>query len=133
MSLKIADDNVIPLTAADLRLLEREYDGEDSGDETLVDGSENPSQESFVKRERIILRNTARNQALQINAAVGEDIWKDVGRLVIKDNMAEDEAMQFNHGMELDVALSFIEIQGSRLGLSSNKNEKKRKDSVLER
>jgi len=52
----------------------RECGGEDSGDETLVDLSEALSQESPGKIKRILLRYTVRNQALQINAAVGGDI-----------------------------------------------------------
>jgi hypothetical protein len=57
--------------------------------ETLVDDAETAPRDLPVKTERIITRNTARNQALQINAAVIEDLWKDVNHLRIHDNVAD--------------------------------------------
>lgn len=60
-----------------------------------------------VKTERIIMRNLAHHQAIQINAALGEDIWKELGRLEIADNIAEDQAIQVNYGMSLE-AFAFL-------------------------
>lgn len=97
----MVDDGTVPLTLADLKALSNEAngEGEDSGDETLVDDTEMAPRDLPVKTERIITRNTARNQALQINAAVIEDLWKDVNHLKIHDNVAEDESMQVNYAM----------------------------------
>jgi hypothetical protein len=97
----MVDDGTVPLTLADLKALNNEAHGEseDSGDETLVDDTEAAPRDLPIKTERIITRNTARNQALQINAAVIEDLWKDVNHLRIHDNVAEDESMQVNYAM----------------------------------
>lgn len=65
--------------------------------------------------ERIILRNTTRHQAFQINAAFGKDIWKDMERLVIKDNIAENESFQLNHGTTLQAALILLDRQDARI------------------
>ncbi|CAN9099851.1 unnamed protein product [Alternaria alternata] len=100
-----SNDGTVPLTLADLKALNNEAngEGEDSGDETLVDDSETSPRDLPVKTERIITRNIARNQALQINAAVIEDLWKDVNHLKIHDNVAEDESTQVNYAMNREV------------------------------
>ncbi|KAH8645270.1 hypothetical protein IG631_02734 [Alternaria alternata] len=100
-----SNDGTVPLTLADLKALSNEAngEGEDSGDETLVDDTEVVPRDLPVKTERIITRNTARNQALQINAAVIEDLWKDVNHLKIHDNVAEDESTQVNYAMNREV------------------------------
>jgi hypothetical protein len=103
------------LTLADLKSLSNEGDGEDSGDETLVDESESPVRNGPIKTERIILRNEARNQALQINAALQEDIWKDINRLVIRDNVAEDQALQVNYGTTHEMTLLLLDRQDKRI------------------
>ena len=99
--LTMVDDGTVPLTLAELKALNNEGkgDSEESGDETLVDDSETSPQDFSVKTERIITRNIARNQALQINAALEEDLWKNVNRLKIHDNVAEDQSLQVNYAM----------------------------------
>lgn len=57
---------------------------------------------SLSKKERIIISNMALHESLQINGALGEDIWKDYQRLEIRDNTAKDTAVQINYGMNLD-------------------------------
>jgi hypothetical protein len=95
------DDGTVLLKLADLKALNKEDngDGEDSGEETVVDDSETSPQEDFVRTERIITRNTVRNQALQINAALEKDMWKEINRLTIQDNVAEDQSLQVNYAM----------------------------------
>ncbi|CAO2651615.1 Nn.00g041850.m01.CDS01 [Neocucurbitaria sp. VM-36] len=115
-----SNDGTVPLTLADLRSLssgenDNNDDDEDSSDETLVDDSDSPQREIPLKTERIILRNTARQQALQINAALGEDIWKELNRLVIKDNVAEDQAVQVNYGIALEAAMVLLNVQDKRI------------------
>jgi hypothetical protein len=107
----MVDDGTVPLTLADLKALSNEAngEGEDSGDETLVDDTEMAPRDLPVKTERIITRNTARNQALQINAAVIEDLWKDVNHLKIHDNVAEDESTQVNYAMNREVFSMLVE------------------------
>ena len=100
--LMIAEDGTVPITEMDLRSLSKEGD-ESSEDETLVDDAEMSPRDLPIRTERIILRNIARNQSAQINAAIETDIWKDVNRLVIKDNVAEDQALQFNYGATLEI------------------------------
>ncbi|KAH9875717.1 hypothetical protein IAQ61_003181 [Plenodomus lingam] len=127
-----SNDGTIPLTRADLKSLTEEDGDEDSGDETLVDDSEFPSKELPIKTERIILRNSARHQALQINAAAGEDIWKDISRLVIQDNVAEDQALQVNYGTTFKVTKYLLAEQNKRIAGSNRTMERKRHDSVHE-
>lgn len=131
------DDGTVPLTLADIKALEKteraaeindEGEGSGSDDEKdsaieLVDDestSQTPSLLS-VKTERIILRNTARHHAIQINAALGDDIWKELNRLVVKDNIAEDNAMQLNYGVTAEMGLRLLDIQSQRIGAKSVK------------
>jgi hypothetical protein len=97
----MVDDGTVPLTLAELKALNNEGNGdsEDSGDETLVDDSETSPRDFSVKTERVITRNIARNQALQINAALEKDLWINVNRLKIHDNVAEDQSLQVNYAM----------------------------------
>jgi hypothetical protein len=113
--LMIVDDGTVPLTPADLRALSDEDDGNDSSDETLIDDSESPIHDVPMKMERIILRNTARHQAMQINAALGEDIWKEIDRLVIKDNVAEHQAVQVNHGTTIETFMFLTDYQDRKI------------------
>ncbi|KAI4923445.1 hypothetical protein J4E85_008483 [Alternaria conjuncta] len=108
-----SNDGTMPLTLADLRALDKEIngDGEDSGDETLVDDSEISPRELPVKTERIITRNTARNQALQVNAALEQDMWKDIDRLKIQDNVAEDQSCQVNYPISRDIFSMMLDRQ----------------------
>ncbi|KAB2107682.1 hypothetical protein AG0111_0g4670 [Alternaria gaisen] len=57
--------------------------------DTLVDDAETAPRDLSIKTERITARNIARNQALRINAALEEDLWKDVNHLNIHDNVAD--------------------------------------------
>lgn len=113
VQLTVVDDGTMPLTLADLKALDKEIngDGEDSGDETLVDDSEISSRELPVKTERIITRNTARNQALQVNAALEQDMWKDIDRLKIQDNVAEDQSCQVNYPISRDIFSMMLDRQ----------------------
>jgi hypothetical protein len=134
VSLITTDDGLVPLTADDIKALGNDEDSnsdsegsdsENSLEETLVDDSEASAHDSSTKTERIIVRNTTRNQALQINCAIGDDVWSWINRLVIEDNVAEHQSMQFNHGMSLEVALAFMDRQQANTGNSSKLEEKK--------
>jgi hypothetical protein len=95
------------LTAEDLQALRDGDDGSDSSEETLIDDSEQDDRHDAMKTERIICRNMSREQSMQFNAAIGEDIWKN-HRVVIHDNVAESQSFQSNYGMTLDVALKLM-------------------------
>lgn len=95
-----SNDGKVLLTPDDVRSLGSDHSGEDSGDETLVDSESDEM--SLSKKERIIISNMALHESLQINGALGEDIWKDYQRLEIRDNTAKDTAVQINYGMNLD-------------------------------
>ncbi|KAG9191610.1 hypothetical protein G6011_10344 [Alternaria panax] len=105
------NDGTVPLTLADLKALNNEgsSDGNDSEDETLVDDSETCPGGVPVKTERIITRNIARNEALQINAALEKDLWKDVHRLKIHDNVAEDRSFQANYAMTREMVSMMLD------------------------
>ncbi|KAF2686953.1 hypothetical protein K458DRAFT_441624 [Lentithecium fluviatile CBS 122367] len=126
-----SNDGTVPLTPADLKKLAEEDDGEDSADETLVDDSESPPLADPVKTERIILRNLARDQAFQINAALGKDIWKDINRLVIEDNVAENQAVQINHGTTFEAAKFMRAWQKETIVLVGQQASTLRRDSAL--
>ena len=79
----------------------------------------------------MILRNAARHQALQINAAVGEDIWRKIDRLVIEDNIAEDQAVQVNHGTELEVMMMFLGHQERRINAARDQRDVLPRGKVL--
>ena len=97
---------------------------DDSQDSTLVDDSESRSSLAPVKSERIIMKNLTRNQALQINAALGEDIWKEMDRLVIKDNVAEHESIQVNHATSLEVFKFLLETQDKKIAMVRQRSVK---------
>lgn len=80
-----------------------------SSDETLIDGAEARSRKLPVETERIIQQNTARHQAAQVNAPVDIDLWKDVNRLVISDNVAEGQSLQLNYANTWEVTSKFLD------------------------
>lgn len=109
--LSVTEDGTVPLTWEELRLLSVKEDSDSSRDDTLVDDDELPSRRLPVKTERIIMQNTARFAAAQINGPMGPDIWADIDRLVIKDNVAEEHALQVNYGITLDSACILLDRQ----------------------
>ncbi|KAH3920273.1 hypothetical protein HBI56_067700 [Parastagonospora nodorum] len=109
-----SNDGTVQLTPADLRSLRNNANGEDSEDETLVDDSDSSTGSTTKKRvttERIILRNMARDQALQINAPIGKDLWKAIDRIVIEHNTAEGEAVQVNYNNTLEDTIALITLK----------------------
>jgi hypothetical protein len=108
---------------------------EDSEDETLVDDSDSSTGSTTKKRvttERIILRNMARDQALQINAPIGKDLWKAIDRIVIEHNTAEGEAVQVNYNNTLEDTIALITLS-HKLKLEARKQTSSygRRDSLM--
>ena len=112
--LTVADGGTIPLTVEDLRSLNKSEDSDGSENDTLVDDSGlSPSN----RTERIVARNAVRNQAAQINAPVEIDIWKDVNRLVIEDNVAEGQGLQINYGTTFKIMSTLMDQQEDRIAV----------------
>jgi hypothetical protein len=132
--LTLIDDGIIPLTPADLKSLRDAAADSDSEDETLIDDSDSSTSSKSKKRvsiERIILRNMAKNQAMQINAPVGEDIWKSIDRIVIEDNIAEDEAVQINYPNTLEAMMTLLRLKNEMSTARQEKSSYKRRDSMI--
>ncbi|PYI17757.1 hypothetical protein BO99DRAFT_414081 [Aspergillus violaceofuscus CBS 115571] len=55
------------------------------------------SSSSSSNMERIIENNLTQQQALQINGPVGEDRWKSISRLVVRQNRATGTSTQVNY------------------------------------
>ena len=51
---------------------------------------------------RIVLNNTALDQAVQVNAPIGTEGWIEVEDLTIKDNVAKGYSTQINHAVSRD-------------------------------
>ena len=106
------DDGYVPLSPADLQSLGDGSHDDDSASETFVDDDMDADPKIVSEKTvRIIMRNLAHHQAIQINAALGEDTWKDINRLEIADNVAEDQAIQVNYAMSLEVFSMLTERQ----------------------
>jgi hypothetical protein len=132
--LTLTDDGIVPLTRADLKSLRDAATDSDSEDETLVDDSDSSTSSKPKKRvptERIILRNMAKNQAMQINAPVGTDIWKIIDRIVIEDNIAEDDAVQINYSNSLEVMMTLLKFNSETITARQEKSSYKRRDSMM--
>jgi hypothetical protein len=129
------DDGTVPLTSADWRSLKDVADDQNSDDETLVDDSDSSTGSETRKRaliERIVLSNMAKDQAIQINAPLGKDIWKDVDRTIIKNNVAEHDAVQVNYINTLEDTMALMKLR-SELSIAAqrNKSSHTRRDSVM--
>ncbi|KAF2004053.1 hypothetical protein P154DRAFT_459751 [Amniculicola lignicola CBS 123094] len=127
-------DGTVPLTQADLQCLSSSGDNSDSASDTLFDSDSETDAPTFdipAKIERIILRNMALHQSCQINCPVGEDIWKGLaGRLEIRDNVAKNQAAQFNYAISLDALKAVMEAHGKNMKAVSMPQRRKRRDSV---
>jgi hypothetical protein len=64
--------------------------------------------------ERIVVGNSTEAQALMINGAVGEDLWKDIDRLEIRGNNAGVSSTMVNHAISFEVLKWMMQYQGKR-------------------
>lgn len=129
------DNGTVLLTPADMRSLRNIANDVDSEDETLVNDSDSSTGSATKKRvttERIILQNMARDQALQINAPIGKDLWKAIDRIVIEHNTAEGEAVQVNYNNTLEDTMALITLN-HKLKLEARKQTSSygRRDSFM--
>lgn len=58
---------------------------------------------SHSPTSRIVLDNTTKDQALQINGPIGEKGWWEVSHLEIKNNVATNRSIMVNHSISFDV------------------------------
>jgi hypothetical protein len=90
-----------------------------SDDNFSTDGSRamttNSTRTLATITERIVIGNSTKAQALMVNAAVGEDIWKDLDRLEIRENIAEDSSTMVNHAISKDVLKLMMDRQDLRV------------------
>ncbi|KAE8847419.1 hypothetical protein CFE70_006098 [Pyrenophora teres f. teres 0-1] len=105
------NDGTVPLTPADLASLNDDENSDSSGDETLVGDPKICSREIPLKTERIIRRNEARNKAVQVNAALGKDLWKNLHRLVIEDNVVDSQGIQVNYAITPEMLMMMFDQQ----------------------
>jgi hypothetical protein len=74
----------------------------------------------------------ARDQAIQINAPLGKDIWKNVDRTVIKNNTAENDAVQINYINTLEDTMALMTHRSElKIAEQQHKSSHTRRDSVL--
>ena len=115
------DDGTVTLTTADLASLNKDENGGNSGDETLVDDSESCPREVPVKTERIVRRNDARNQAVQISAPLDKDLWRHIDRLVIEDNSVDSQGIQVNYAISREMMMMIFDQQNKVIAASRQK------------
>ncbi|KAF1922177.1 uncharacterized protein M421DRAFT_132562 [Didymella exigua CBS 183.55] len=130
-----SNDGTVPLTPADWSSLRDAADDQNRDNEIIVDDSDSSTGSETKKRasiERIILSNMAKNQAIQINAPLGKDIWKNVDRIVIKNNIAEHDAVQINYNNTLEDTMALMTLRSKlNIAVQQNKSSHIRFDSVM--
>jgi hypothetical protein len=62
-----------------------------------------------------------KEQAVMINESIGEDIWKHISHLEIKDNTAEGDSLMVNHAITTDVFFKLMEIRGKQLDVAAKR------------
>ncbi|OAK93735.1 hypothetical protein IQ06DRAFT_235761, partial [Phaeosphaeriaceae sp. SRC1lsM3a] len=127
-------DGTILLTRDDLRALAGADDSDNNGDEKLMDDSDYDSdlpRQKEVLTERITSNDLARDQALHSNGVV-EDIWNEIERNVIEDNVASEDAVQINHRSTLEVTLALLKsTYETRVPAHSDVVEGKLEESLI--
>jgi hypothetical protein len=82
--------------------------------------------------ERIVLSNIAKDQAIQLNSPLRKDIWKDVDRVVIKNNIAEHDAVQINYINTLENTMALMTLRSElKIAAQESKSSHTRRDSVM--
>ncbi|KAJ4311968.1 hypothetical protein N0V94_007687 [Neodidymelliopsis sp. IMI 364377] len=102
-----ADDGTVSISAEELAAVTRVESDASSDDGTLVDESDAPPHDLPIKNGRDVHHNKAKDESVQINAAIEKDIWKDFDRISIRHNQSEGRAVQVNHANPLEVMAFF--------------------------
>jgi hypothetical protein len=107
---------MVPLSKADIAALNDE------------ETSSTADSKAAAISERIIVGNSTQDQAFQINGAAGEDIWQDISRIEIRNNIATGSSFQINHATTFEVLKYTMERQDRILA-----EERKEKREAQER
>ncbi|RGP69895.1 hypothetical protein FLONG3_7651 [Fusarium longipes] len=63
---------------------------------------------------RIVMDNLTEDQALQINGPIGQEGWREVAHLEIRNNKASGNAMQVNHGMSIEAFTQMLALRSQK-------------------
>ncbi|KAJ4989267.1 hypothetical protein SVAN01_05172 [Stagonosporopsis vannaccii] len=113
-----ADDGTVSISAEELAAVTRIESDAKSDDGTLVDESEMPPHDLPIKHGRDIHHNKAKDESVQINAAIEKDIWENFDRISIRHNQSEGRAVQVNHANSLEVMEFFRSWQKENIAQS---------------
>lgn len=112
------DDGTVSISAEELAAATRIESDASSDDGTLIEESEMPPHDLPIKDGRDVHHNIAKDESVQINAAIEQDIWKDFGRISIRHNQSEGRAVQVNHANPLEVMKFFRSWQKENISQS---------------
>ena len=73
--------------------------------------------------DRIIIRNVSRDLAIQINAPIGEDVWKGL-KVQVSDNKAFGSSLQVNWQMSRDDVQRLQEDQRSKMAAEERRQDR---------
>jgi hypothetical protein len=90
---------MVPLSDDDIASLGDEVTPSTGDPEAATSSSANANSPT----SGIVLNNTTKEQALQINGPIGEKGWREVSRLEIRNKEAVGRGIQVNHATSLDV------------------------------
>ena len=71
-----------------------------------------------IETSRIVVNNMTEDQALQINGPIGVEGWREAIKLEIRNNKAAGNAIQLNHGIQMEVFERVLAAQQNSQGLS---------------
>lgn len=111
--------------------LDDDDSSENSQGETFVDDSETCLQEIPPKIKRIVRYNSVDNQAIQINAPLETDIWKDVNLLVVERNEADNQGIQLNYPITREMMMVMFEQQNKVIAATRQTTGGSRHDHVV--
>lgn len=119
--LTTVEDGTVSISVEELAAVTRIESDASSDDGTLVDEAVMPPHDVPVKNEREVLHNKAKDESVQINAAIEKDLWKDFSRISIRHNLSEGRAVQVNHANPLEVMEFFKSWQNEKIAQSRQK------------
>ncbi|KAL9083441.1 MAG: hypothetical protein Q9165_008517 [Trypethelium subeluteriae] len=98
-------DGTVTLSSKDVASLSSD-DGVSIDD---PDAGASPRRGTAGSVERIICNNTTEPLALMVNGPIGEDLYRHVSRLEVKDNIAKEEDIQINYATSMNDFQSIME------------------------
>ncbi|OBS23232.1 hypothetical protein FPOA_03785 [Fusarium poae] len=93
----------------------------DDGDIIMLDDSDvlslqdkAPQEAHRLAGERIVIDNLTEDQALQINGPIGQDGWREVAHMEIRNNKASGNAMQINDSMSMEAFTQMLALRAPK-------------------